>query len=87
MFKKSVILNELGGYDESIMYCQDYYLWSEVARRYRVANLPDCLVNYRIHPYSRMSDTMYDAMIRENLGIARKNFDTLLGTDLSLIHI
>ena len=81
MFKKSVILNELGGYDESVTYCQDYHLWSEVARCHRVANLPDRLVSYRIHPYSRMSDTMYDAMISENQSIVKKNLEALLGRD------
>ena len=81
MFKKSIILDKLGGYNETVRYCQDYHLCSEVARSYKVANLPDRLVSYRVHPYSRMSDTMYDAMISENRSIVRKNLETLLGPD------
>jgi len=55
MFRREVVWGELGGYDEEFVTSQDYELWSRVARRYRIGNLPDCLVDFRVHPESASS--------------------------------
>lgn len=49
MARKSCIL-DVGGYDETMACALDYDLWLRMAERYKLANLPECLVNYRIHP-------------------------------------
>ena len=44
----------VGGYDESpnIQPAEDYDLWLRIAEKYKVANLPQYLLNYRVHPGS-----------------------------------
>ena len=50
MFRKVVIWNELGGYDESFTTSQDFELWSRVSRcGYAMQNLPSTLVDFRVH--------------------------------------
>jgi glycosyltransferase involved in cell wall biosynthesis len=51
MFPRWVV-SEVGLYDESFHYAQDYELWSRIARRHPVAALPDVLVSYRRTPSS-----------------------------------
>ncbi|MFH1068307.1 MAG: glycosyltransferase [Candidatus Glassbacteria bacterium] len=40
-------VRELGGYDESFPYAQDYDLWWRISRRWKIANLPEVLVRWR----------------------------------------
>ena len=47
MFRRDAIA-EAGGYDDRFAYAQDYELWSRVAGRHRLANLPEFLVRYRV---------------------------------------
>jgi hypothetical protein len=47
MFRRREILDELGGYDESLRVCEDWALWARVMQRYGVRNLPDLLIDYR----------------------------------------
>ncbi|MEQ1861185.1 MAG: glycosyltransferase [Chthoniobacteraceae bacterium] len=54
VFRRAIVLDELGGYDESCAICEDYEIWNRVAARHRVANLPDRLVFYREQPGSMM---------------------------------
>lgn len=49
MMRKAII-RELGGYDSSAKYVEDYDLWMRVARRYRMANLPQVLYKWRLNP-------------------------------------
>jgi hypothetical protein len=46
-FRRDVI-ETLGGYDGRFAYAQDFDLWSRVAKRYRLANVPEYLVQYRV---------------------------------------
>lgn len=50
MYRRSVVWDELGGYDDSFRFSQDYDLWSRVAERHSIANLRDLLLDYRVHP-------------------------------------
>ena len=50
-FRRDAVM-ALGGYDERFVYAQDFDLWSRVVRRYRVANVPEMLVRYRVLPTS-----------------------------------
>ena len=49
MFRKDIFY-EVGGYDKDINYWEDYDLWLKFhAAWYKIKNLDECLVQYRIH--------------------------------------
>ncbi len=48
MFRRQLVL-DLGGYDESFRYAQDYDLWFRLLRRAKAYNLPELVVLRRIH--------------------------------------
>ncbi|NYT46276.1 glycosyltransferase [Alcaligenaceae bacterium] len=54
MMIRTNVLRELGGYceDKQRQPPEDYELWSRVARRYKIANLPEVLTIYREMPNS-----------------------------------
>ena len=54
MFRQEIICGEFKGYP-SFLHCEDYELWSRVVLAHPVANLPERLVDYRIHPSSIIS--------------------------------
>ncbi len=54
MFRRREVFEDLGGYDESLPYAEDWDLWSRVMRRHDVRNLADVLVDYRTWPASMM---------------------------------
>ena len=49
MFRMAVAREEFGGYDETFSTCQDYELWTRIAERHEVCNLPERLVTVREH--------------------------------------
>lgn len=49
MFKLDVF-KQIGGYNEEIKRAQDFELWSRMASTHKLANVPEVLVKYRIHP-------------------------------------
>jgi hypothetical protein len=50
MFRRRVIDSGLR-YDPDIpMPCEDYALWSRAARQFQLANVPEVLLRYRVHP-------------------------------------
>ena len=52
MFRKNVIL-EIGGYDESVKYAQDYDLWSRLLhKKIMLSNIEKPLLKYRFHQKS-----------------------------------
>ena len=52
MFRRAVVADALGGYDESLVWAQDWELWGRVLERHDAINLPDRLVDYRAHAAS-----------------------------------
>lgn len=55
MFRRSIIWEKLGGYDESFERAQDYELWSRTARSFKVDNLADVLIDHRFEYGSTIS--------------------------------
>ncbi|MBL4780847.1 MAG: glycosyltransferase [Porticoccaceae bacterium] len=49
MFRASAI-KELGCYNIDIAQAQDYDLWLRIIQKHRAANLPQNLIQYRVHP-------------------------------------
>lgn len=75
MLRRSA-LEEIGFYDPSFTYAQDYDLWSRIAQRMSVANLNEHLVAYRINSLS-MTATYGSDVDNQLLEIRLKNFKNL----------
>jgi glycosyltransferase involved in cell wall biosynthesis len=82
MFRKSVIWEELGGYDDRVSYCQDYELWSRVMANHRVANLNDVLIERHVE-HGSMTATMSDRRVSEAQGAAYRHFNTIFDNVVS----
>ena len=77
MFRKAVVWVSLGGYDERYRISQDFELWSRLgAHEYAMSNLPERLVDLRLHAGSVSSryteegisyvrDVLRNNMVRE----------------------
>lgn len=52
MFRRDVIVDECGGYDERFVTSQDFLLWSCVMGRHQISNLGEELVDFRCHAES-----------------------------------
>jgi glycosyltransferase involved in cell wall biosynthesis len=80
MFRNSVIWDEMGGYDPTINLSQDWDLWIRVPASYKLANLPDFLLDIRQHP--KQETTISETVAhRENREINRMNPRHILGSD------
>lgn len=73
MMRRSVVWNELRGYDEDYTASEDFELFSRVAARHDLANLEEVLVKYRVLPSSLTSRRKVEVIervrnvFRENL--------------------
>lgn len=72
MFRRSVIWDELGGYDGDIAISQDWELWGRVLKQHKLANLPQALLQVRRHP-NQETLVRQEAMWRELGQISRRN--------------
>jgi hypothetical protein len=79
MMMRTDVLRELGGYseDKTRQPPEDYELWSRIANKYKVANLPEVLTVYREMPNS-MSRTGENPFLAMVLKIATENLHVLL---------
>jgi glycosyltransferase involved in cell wall biosynthesis len=48
MFQKNVF-GQVGGYRKSFKHVEDYELWTRIVFKYRAGNLPERLLQYRLH--------------------------------------
>jgi glycosyltransferase involved in cell wall biosynthesis len=56
MYRKQILWDKLGGYDESITLAEDFEMWLRLLEHnYQGANLNETLLKYRIHPKSMMN--------------------------------
>lgn len=85
MMIRADVLRETGGYceDKSRQPPEDYELWSRIARRHRVANLPEVLTVYREMPGS-MSRTGNTPFLENIIRIASENLGHVLSPRYSL---
>lgn len=77
MFRKNVIWEKLGGYDETFSRAQDYEMWSRVTRAYKVDNLAEILLDYRFEYGSTVSILSQPMPAEEDIGI--ENLKVFLG--------
>lgn len=47
MFRRHEVVDELGGYDESLRLCEDWALWARIISHYDASNLGEPLIDYR----------------------------------------
>ena len=78
MFRKSVVWDELGGFDPSIRFSQDYELWSRIPPHYELANIPQTLYDVRSHPVAA-TFAMRGEIVLEKQRIYRANPRCILG--------
>jgi glycosyltransferase involved in cell wall biosynthesis len=57
MYRRRVVHDELGGYNEAFTVGQDSELWPRIARRYKLANIDEQLIAQRFDPRSISGDT------------------------------
>lgn len=65
MMRRKEIL-ELGGYDPKWVNTEDYELYSRAIRKYRLANIPEPLIFYRVHGASLTQEAESQAVMHEN---------------------
>lgn len=73
MFRHSIVWNIEGGYDERFVTSQDFELWSRLARRNKIRNMAESLVDLRLHGnsisanYSAQKIIKVRQLLRDNL--------------------
>jgi glycosyltransferase involved in cell wall biosynthesis len=81
MFRKSVI-DELGAYNETLKYSQDYELWLRLSKKYNVRNLTAPLYKLRMHRGSILSKKVEEqqmyAVLAQKLAMNEIKEETLL---------
>lgn len=84
MMIRTDILREVGGYceDRSRQPPEDYELWSRIARKYRVANIPEVLTVYR-EVQGSMSRTGESPFLANVIRISSENLATTLSPEFS----
>ncbi len=75
IFRTAVVRDGFGGYDESFRCSQDYALWSQLARQWPVANLPEPLISLRVHAASMMR-SQTSLLEAETARIQQSNLET-----------
>ena len=78
MFRRSVIHDQLGGYDPGFRTSQDFELWSRVLQQFDGANLSEALVDQRYHAHS-ISANYQPANARQVAGVFARNVRAFLG--------
>ena len=62
LWRRHLVADRIGRYDEQLRYGEDFELWRRIAERLRVANLPAYLIRLRLHEESMTST--YDPLAR-----------------------
>jgi len=65
VFRRERVLSNVGFYNESFRYAQDWELYSKIARTHTVVSVGECLVKYRLHSRS-MTDT-YGSVVQSEI--------------------
>ncbi|MFC1815930.1 glycosyltransferase family 2 protein [Thermodesulfobacteriota bacterium] len=76
MFRRVIVWERLGGYDESFKRAQDYEIWSRTARSFKVENLSDIFIDHRFEYGSIVSRLPLTLAPEED--IAHKNLQVFL---------
>ena len=77
LWRRTLVAERVGQYDEHLVYSMDYELWRRIAERLEVANVPESLLYLRAHEHS-MTAT-YGERAREGLRMQAAYAARLLG--------
>ena len=85
MMIRADVLRDIGGYsiDKSRQPPEDYELWSRIARKYRVANIPEVLTVYR-EVEGSMTRTENSPILPNVIQISAENLANILAPQFSL---
>jgi glycosyltransferase involved in cell wall biosynthesis len=73
MLKKQSVLKQ-GMYDETLLYAQDYDLWSRMSRKDNTEIIPEVLYHYRLVQQSGQASVRnYDAQLAAAINISNRN--------------
>jgi hypothetical protein len=73
MLKKQAVLRQ-GMYDETLLYAQDYDLWSRMSRKENTGIIPEVLYHYRMFEQSGQASVRnYDAQLAAAISISNRN--------------
>jgi glycosyltransferase involved in cell wall biosynthesis len=84
MFRRAVVRDQVGFYDETLVLSEDYDLWCRIASVLPMANLPEHLVRYRLHPASLTASSAERGVARRRR--SRAAVGSLLGWDPASGH-
>jgi glycosyltransferase involved in cell wall biosynthesis len=79
MFRKTIVRDNLGGYDPSYAACEDYELWSRIAEVCHVANLSRHLVSHRVHSSSKREGTEHSVKMQDITKVVKRNAEAMFG--------
>ena len=79
-FRRQVVWDELGGYDPSIRFSQDWELWGRVLACHEIANLIEPLVDVRIHDTSTTAKHHHE-IVAEDERVYCLSLGALLGVE------
>lgn len=85
MFRKSVVWEIFGGYDEEFRTSQDFELWSRIIETHEIRNLSEVLVSQRAHARS-LSANYVSQDWRRLETVFRRNLKTALGGSFPTEH-
>jgi hypothetical protein len=73
MSKKQAVLRQ-GMYDDTLLYAQDYDLWSRISRKENTGIIPEVLYHYRMFEQSGQASVRnYDAQLAVAISISNRN--------------
>jgi hypothetical protein len=85
MFRKAIVCDELGGYDDAYVFSQDFELWSRLLSTHAGYNLGERLIDYRSHKGSIVRARGVDVIdsrrtsVERNKAVQRLNIIRVLG--------
>lgn len=82
MFRRDVVV-ALGGYREEFAWCEDYDLWTRLARAGRIVILPIVGMKHRLHE-QRASVVRREVQRRRSLAVARRMMTELLAREITV---
>lgn len=57
MIVRKRVFDRIGGFDETLRFCEDWHCWCRLAAVARFRFLPEIVLDYRVHPANTMSSS------------------------------
>jgi glycosyltransferase involved in cell wall biosynthesis len=87
MFRREVVWDELGGYDETFRANQDFELWSRLSTRYELRNLSEVLIDFRTTGSSISSRYAAEDIDRVRLVLLKNRERSLRSAELAALGL